>query len=82
VRTEFSKFGIILEKTRKKLVEAGNHIDQAATRTRVIERKLRDVQDVPHQGVVDAPADCLELEDLSEDLDEIIEEFTAQGGLP
>lgn len=49
VRTEFSKFGIIMEKTRKKLVEAGNHIDQAATRTRAIERKLRDVQDIPHQ---------------------------------
>jgi len=49
VRTEFSKFGAIMEKTRKKLVEAGNHIDQAATRTRVIERKLRDVQDIPHQ---------------------------------
>ncbi len=48
VRTEFSKFGAVLEKTRKKLVEAGNHIDQAAIRTRVIERRLRDVQDVPH----------------------------------
>jgi DNA recombination protein RmuC len=47
VRAEFSRFGAVLEKTRKKLVEAGNHIDQAATRTRVIERKLRDVQDVP-----------------------------------
>ncbi|MFZ2950740.1 MAG: DNA recombination protein RmuC, partial [Desulfuromonadaceae bacterium] len=39
VRTEFSKFGAILDKTRKKLVEAGNHIDLAATRTRAIERK-------------------------------------------
>ncbi len=50
VRNEFSKFGVVLEKTRKKLVEAGNHIDQAATRTRVIERKLRDVQDAPQPG--------------------------------
>lgn len=47
VRTEFSKFGLVLEKTRKKLQEAGNHIDQATTRTRVIERKLRDVQGLP-----------------------------------
>jgi DNA recombination protein RmuC len=47
VRTEFSKFGIVLEKTRKKIQEAGNHIDQAATRSRVIERKLRDVQGLP-----------------------------------
>ena len=67
VRTEFSKFGIILEKTRKKLVEAGNNIDQAATRTRVIERKLRDVQDVPHQGAEAAQLDDIfELEEITE----------------
>ncbi|HEX9079308.1 MAG TPA: DNA recombination protein RmuC, partial [Desulfuromonadaceae bacterium] len=47
VRTEFAKFGLVLEKTRKKLQEAGNHIDQATTRTRAIERKLRDVQELP-----------------------------------
>jgi len=47
VRTEFSKFGAVLEKTSKKLQEAGNHIDQAAVRTRAIERKLRDVQELP-----------------------------------
>jgi DNA recombination protein RmuC len=70
VRTEFSKFGIILEKTRKKLVEAGNHIDLAATRTRVIERKLRDVQDVPHQELDALPDDVFECEELSEVSDE------------
>ena len=53
VRTEFSKFGVVLEKTRKKLQEAGNQIDQAATRSRVIERKLRDVQGLP-QGEAEA----------------------------
>lgn len=65
VRTEFSKFGMILEKTRKKLVEAGNHIDLAATRTRVIERKLRDVQDIPHQGPEDLPDDSFECEEIA-----------------
>lgn len=44
VRTEFSHFGAILEKTRKKLQEAGNQIEQAVIRGRAIERKLRDVQ--------------------------------------
>jgi DNA recombination protein RmuC len=71
VRTEFSKFGVILEKTRKKLVEAGNHIDQAATRTRVIERKLRDVQDVPHPDSGVLLDDVIECEELSEISDEI-----------
>jgi len=47
VKNEFSHFGEILDKTRKKLQEASNHIDKAATRTRAIERKLRDVQEFP-----------------------------------
>jgi len=71
VRTEFSKFGIILDKTRKKLVEAGNHIDQAAARTRVIERRLRDVQDVPNQGSDVLPEDIFEAEEIKETSDEI-----------
>ncbi len=71
VRTEFSKFGVILEKTRKKLVEAGNHIDLAATRTRVIERKLRDVQDVPSQKTEALPDDVFECEECADDYNEI-----------
>ncbi len=47
VKTEFGKFGTILEKTQKKLKEASNVIDQAGVRTRAIERKLRDVQELP-----------------------------------
>lgn len=47
VRTEFGKFSEILDKTRKKLQEAGNHIDVATTRTRQMERKLRGVQALP-----------------------------------
>ena len=70
VRTEFSKFGAVLEKTRKKLVEAGNHIDQAATRTRVIERKLRDVQDVPHEESDLLPDDGFEPEESGGTSDE------------
>lgn len=69
VRTEFSKFGAILDKTRKKLVEAGNHIDLAATRTRAIERKLRDVQDIPRQGS-DVLADAAEFDEITDVSDE------------
>lgn len=47
VRTEFSKFGQVLEKTSKKLQEAGNHIDAAAVRSRSIEKKLKGVQEMP-----------------------------------
>ena len=47
VKTEFGKFGEILEKTQKKLQEASNTIDDASKRTRAIERKLKDVQELP-----------------------------------
>ncbi len=47
VKTEFGKFGDLLEKTGKKLQEAGNSIDNAARRSRAIERKLREVQELP-----------------------------------
>jgi len=49
VKTEFGKFGDVLAKTKKKLQEAGNTIDQAAVRSRAIERKLRDVEDLPQE---------------------------------
>ncbi len=50
VKTEFGKFGDILEKTQKKLQEASNTIDDAAKKTRTIERRLRNVQEIPQAG--------------------------------
>jgi len=47
VKTEFGKFGDVLAKTKKKLQEASNTIDQAEVRTRAIERNLQKVQEVP-----------------------------------
>ncbi|MFA7420516.1 MAG: DNA recombination protein RmuC [Melioribacteraceae bacterium] len=44
VKSEFGKFGEVLEKTQKKLQEASNTIEDASKRTRVIERKLKNVQ--------------------------------------
>jgi DNA recombination protein RmuC len=52
VKTEFANFGTILDRTKKKLQEASNTIDSAATRTRVIERKLRTVQELPAADAV------------------------------
>ncbi len=49
VKTEFGQFGTILEKTKKKLDEAVNVIDSAGARTRAIERKLRNVQELPQE---------------------------------
>jgi len=47
VKTEFGKFGDILEKTQDKLRQASDSIDSAKVRTRAIERKLKDVQELP-----------------------------------
>ena len=47
VKTEFGKFGDLLEKTNKKLQEASNVIDAAARKTRTIERKLKTVEELP-----------------------------------
>ena len=47
VKTEFSKFGGVLEKVGKKLQEASNVVEKVSTRTRAIERKLRNVEALP-----------------------------------
>ncbi|QAU24981.1 DNA recombination protein RmuC [Dyella sp. M7H15-1] len=47
VKNEFGKFGDVLKMVRKKLDEAGRHIDATSVRTRAIERKLRDVESLP-----------------------------------
>lgn len=47
VKTEFGNFANVLEKTKKKLQEASNVIDNASVRTRAIERKLKNVQELP-----------------------------------
>lgn len=44
VKTEFGKFGEVLDKVKKKLDEAGKHIDATGARTRAIERQLRGVE--------------------------------------
>lgn len=47
VKTEFGRFGAVLDKTQKKLQEASNVIEQAGVRSRAIERRLRTVQQMP-----------------------------------
>lgn len=63
VKTEFGTFGGILEKTKKKLQEATNVIDQAGVRSRAIERKLRDVQELPQEQAIDLLGESLDIEE-------------------
>ena len=47
VKTEFARYGEVLDKVKKKLDEASNQIEQTGVRSRVISRKLREVQALP-----------------------------------
>ena len=52
VKSEFSKFGSEMDATRKSLESVVNHIEKIGTRSRALERKLRDVQELPDASAV------------------------------
>jgi DNA recombination protein RmuC len=62
VKTDFGKFGMILEKTKKKLQEATNVIDDASTKSRTIERKLRTVQELPAEQTAALLGEVIDVE--------------------
>lgn len=47
IKTQFNKFGDLLEATKKKLQESANKIDAAAITSRQIERRLKEVESLP-----------------------------------
>ncbi|MCP4652086.1 MAG: DNA recombination protein RmuC [Candidatus Omnitrophica bacterium] len=49
IKTEFFKFGAILDKTKEKLDQASKTIDTASSKQRNIEKKLNKVQQLPRQ---------------------------------
>jgi DNA recombination protein RmuC len=66
VKTEFRKFGDIVDSTRKSIDAAANKFKDLGVRTRAIERKLRDVEELP----VAPGAELLTSEALTEIEDE------------
>lgn len=54
VKKEFVTFGDILDKTHKKLEEAASTIEKASSKSRVIERKLGKIQELPTTGDIAA----------------------------
>ena len=47
IKTQFGKFGDLLEGVQKKLQESANKIESAKTTSRQIERKLKNVEELP-----------------------------------
>jgi DNA recombination protein RmuC len=58
VKNEFGNFGSVLARTHKQLQTAANSIEEAERKTRTIERKLKNVQELPsaHPALLDADA--------------------------
>ncbi len=63
VKAQFSKFGDLLDATKKKLQETANKIDSAATTSRQIERKLKDVEALPEADSVKMIGDVLTMDE-------------------
>ncbi len=67
VKTEFSKFGGVLEKVEKKLQEASNVVSDAQKRSRAVDRKLRGVEatttTIESQGILGLPESAADNED-------------------
>ena len=66
VKTEFGKFGGMLQKVQKNLQNAGDQLEEVmGKRTRAIERKLREVEALPAED----SNKILPLSDIDEDLE-------------
>ena len=73
VKTDFGKFGDLLDSIKKKLDETGNTIDKAAQRSRQLEKKLRKVEALPVAETAALLADVQSAETDPEGTDEPIE---------
>lgn len=68
VKTEFSKFGGTLEKLKRKLEEASKTVEDTDVRTRVMQRKLREVEQLPPETAqtvlrLSEPQEAIEMSD-------------------
>lgn len=52
IKTEFGKFGEVLDKVKRQLNAASRTIEETSVRTRAMERKLRSVEQLPEEEAV------------------------------
>lgn len=73
VKTEFGRFSTLLSRTQKKLRQASDSIEDAARKTRTIQRRLHDVEGLAAHEAADLsllPAHEEDLEGGMDDMDE------------
>lgn len=61
---QYEKFGLLLEKARKKITEAGNSLDDAQKRNTLIQKRLRSVEAIDQS----AADEILGISDAAEDM--------------
>ncbi len=64
VKSEFGKFGEVLDKVKRQLGAAAKTIDETGVRTRVLERKLREVATLPSEEARELLGPPVESEDV------------------
>ena len=45
-KTQYDKFGVVLDKAKKKIDEAGKSLSEAQDRNRIIQKKLKNVEEI------------------------------------
>jgi DNA recombination protein RmuC len=63
VKTEFAKFGDIVDATKKSIDAAASKFNEVGVRTRAIQKKLRDVEELPVQLLPPAVAEIADAPD-------------------
>jgi DNA recombination protein RmuC len=72
VKTEWTKYGNVLESVQKKLQQASDTIDKAQVRSRAVGRKLKDVQELPAgEAIALLPIDAFEGDEAEDENDDV-----------
>ena len=65
-KVQYDKFGVLLDKARKKITEAGKSLDDAQSRNAIIQKRLRSVEEIDRSSA----EEILGIGDITEDFDE------------
>lgn len=65
-KVQYDKFGVLLDKARKKITEAGKSLDDAQSRNAIIQKKLKSVEEIDRSSA----EEILGIGDITEDTDE------------
>jgi DNA recombination protein RmuC len=79
VKTDFGKFGDLLENVKKKIDEAGSTIEKAANRSRQLEKKLKKVEALP---VAEAATLLADPQSLESEVDLTVDDDSNSSVLP